>query len=92
MSTRLLSIATVIHSGENLSNHSAIVTKLRVDELDLQLDVNFTNVRSCWVKANEEAKPHLDSMLVNQLHEIPEFECFSCQDVPFQASVHGEEI
>ena len=95
MSARLLSIVTeagVIHSGENLSNHSAIFAKLRVGELDLQLDFDSPNVWSCWVKANEEAKGHFKSTLANQLHEIPEFECFSCQDVLCQASTHREDI
>ena len=42
-----------MHSAENISNHSAIYTKLEFDRLDYSTEV-LTKVN--WAKASEQAK------------------------------------
>jgi hypothetical protein len=84
--------AGVIHSGENLSNHSAIYVKINVGQLDLKLEENTPQIRTCWAKANEEAKENFQSTLANKLNEIPQHEFVNCQDVHCQSETHGEGI
>ena len=73
MSDRLfaaVSEAGVIHSGENMSNHSATYSKLKVGTLDLTVESVTPQQRSCWTKANEDAKANFKTTLASKLGEI----------------------
>ena len=74
------------------SNHSAIFVKLQVGELDLQLETDSPKARSCFAKANEEAKANFKSTLACKLSEIPIIECSTCQDVQCKTIKHQSEI
>ena len=48
--------AGVIHSGENLLNHSAIYTKIGIKGQDSSTEVTQSESRVNWAKASNEAK------------------------------------
>ena len=95
MSDRLfaaVSEAGVIHSGENLSNHSAIYSKVKVGSLDLTVETATPQQRSCWTKANEDAKANFKTTLASKLGEIQKPACVHCLDLKCQSMNHTESI
>ena len=59
----LVEDAGVIHSGEHLSNHSAIYLKLKIDKLSLEVEEATRVPRSSWKKANDDAKEAFKNIL-----------------------------
>ena len=85
-----ISEAGVINSGENPSNHSAIFTKLNVEELDLTLEAHAPPVRVQWGKANSDAQSKYKTCLSEKLNSISLPECINCQNL--QCKEHSEML
>ena len=87
----VVSEAGTLHSGDNPSNHSAIFAKLRVGELDLELETLSSEPKISWDKANEDAKLNYKNVLSSKLSNISvQPECIECQD--FHCKDHSEFI
>ena len=67
---QVVSEAGVLHCGSNPSNHSAIFAKLKVGDLDLELETCIPEKRSCWSKANEDSKSYFQEILSTKLEQI----------------------
>ena len=84
-----VSEAGVIHSGSNPSNHSAIFAKVKVEELDLNLETVSSQARSSWSKANEDAKLNFKETLTGKLNKIGvQSQLLECHDL--HCKVHME--
>ena len=79
-----------MHGGDNPSNHSAIYAKLKVGELDLQLESTKAPKRTCWAKSSEQAKEKYQCTLVEKLASIPAPNCADCQDT--HCTAHTEDL
>ena len=82
----------VIHSGENLSNHSAIYLKLDSGHLNLQLEQPQPVKKTCWINATEEAKELFKYTLASKIKDLPRYECISCHDLTCQKVIHHSGI
>ena len=73
--------AGVVHSGENLSQHSAIYVK--IDFGNIEYDRTFRKKKKlvCWDKATDEAKKRFKNVLADTLDELPHPNCAACVDV-----------
>ena len=84
--------AGVVHTGENLSNHSAIYVKIDVGRLDIRLEKSAAEKRSSWVKASYDAKELYKIKLAEKLNHIPVYECISCKNVHCVKKIHHNGI
>ena len=82
----------VIHSGENLSKHSAICLKLDSGQLNLQLERPQPVKKTCWINATEEAKELFKYTLASKINDLPRYECISCHDLTCQKVIHHSGI
>ena len=92
-SSRLYSSVTeagVLHSGENISNHSAIYMKINLGKVELSLENEVRVKKISWDKATDDAKIHYSSQLETLLQNIPIPECISCSDLC--CTGHREEL
>ena len=62
--------AGVIHSGENLSNHSPIYTKLNLSGIDNSVEGVKNARKVSWSKASEEAQQKFKEMLDTRLASV----------------------
>ena len=74
------------------ANHSAIYAKMNVGTLDHHIESETPQRRSCWAKANEEAKDNFKSTLATKLNDIPEPGCIHCLDIHCQSSQHMDSM
>ena len=84
--------AGVLHSGDNMSNHAAIYSKVMVGSLDLRLEIAPPQERTCWYKASEEAKLNFKLNLAEKLNQIQEPLCFNCSNVHCQCQDHIDSL
>ena len=82
--------AGVVHSGENISNHSAIYTKIAVEDLNLYTEKLPSQIRINWNKASEAAKTSFKETVKKNLDEITLPKCLSCANL--HCKVHDPEI
>ena len=61
-------------------------------ELDLKLDAHTPQTRTCWAKANGEAKENFKTTLALKLNEIPEHSFVQCHNVHCQSHEHVDGI
>ena len=73
--------AGVVHSGMNTSNHSAIFTKLRVGDLNLEMESIKGEKRANWAKATDAAKENYKITLSGKLNALAQPNCVNCQDL-----------
>ena len=95
ISPRLLTAvgdAGVIHSGENMSNHSAIFIKIEIGTLGLELDNAVYVPRSSWSNATEDAKYAYKESLASRLNNLPLYSCISCHDLNCSDPAHLQGI
>ena len=60
----------MIHSGENLSNHSPIYSKLKLNNIDDSTEPMKSTRKVCWSKASEEAKENYKQIAATKLEDI----------------------
>ena len=82
--------AGVIHSAQNLSNHSAIFVKISVGEVDLNMEKVTMPKRVKWDRATEDAKLNYKNQLGEMLSSLPIPDCSACELV--HCKVHAEGI
>ena len=82
--------ADVIHSADNVSNHSAIYTKLKFDSFDYSTESCVIPRKANWAKASNEAKDNYVHTLNKYLKDIKEPGCINCLDL--QCKDHLQDI
>ena len=83
--------ANVLHCGGNPSNHSPIYLKLRVGELDLELESPNPESRISWDKATEDARLNYQDQLASKLDLIEcSASCMNCTS--FNCISHTEDL
>jgi len=83
--------ADVINSADNLSNHLPIYCKLKVDQLNLEMEENVNAPKPSWNRANEQQRREYEETLNNYLSRIntPEL-CDLCGTL--QCQQHEEAV
>ena len=82
--------AGVIHCGENTSNHSAIYTKVSVENLNLVTEKPPSQPKVTWNNASEAAKRKFKETVNNNLSKIALPNCLSCYNL--HCHDHDSEI
>ena len=82
--------AGVIHSGENVSNHSAIYCKVDIGRIDLSMESVKLKPKPSWEKADEEHKVEFSNYLVDKLGDIEIPDCIGCTNSA--CNVHDDDI
>ena len=82
--------AGVIHSGGNVSNHSAVYCKIDIGEIDVNMESVKIKPKPSWGKATEEHKKEFTKYLDDKLGEITVPECAKCTN--FQCETHDDDI
>ena len=82
--------AGVLHSGENMSNHSPIYMKVAMNKLELTTESLVTSSKVCWQKATESSKANYSKTLTEMLNSVALPSCISCTNL--QCKIHDEEI
>ena len=82
--------AGVIHSGENVSNHSAIYCKVDIGQIDVSMESVKLKPKPSWDKADEQHKIEFSSYVENKLVNIEVPSCISCRS--FQCNIHDDDI
>ena len=89
---QVVSEAGVLHCGSNPSNHSAIFAKVKVRDLDLELETSIPEKRSSWSKASEDAKSYFQELLVEKLDKISaKPELLMCKDLHCKSHMENLE-
>ena len=83
--------ARVIHSGENLSNHSAIYVKISIGETDIKCETPRRTKVVSWAKATDDAKENFRNVLEDQLSNINKPECIECTDLDCSEHAHKSD-
>ena len=82
----------VIHSGENLSNHSAINVKILLRETEIKHETPCRNKVVSWAKATDDANDNFRSVLEEHLCNINLPGCINCTDVDCSEHEHRFDI
>ena len=82
--------AGVIHSGENLSNHSAIYLKVSLGDIELSMEEPSREKQVSWQKASDDAKEGFKSVLQGMLLNIAVPACSNCEDL--KCTTHADEM
>ena len=70
-----------MHSGMNNSNHSAIFTKLKVGELNIEVESIKSEKRVNWAKASDIARENYRFNLSGKLNTLASPDCLNCHDL-----------
>ena len=73
--------ASVIHNGDNPSNHSPIYTKLDVGQFSLEVEKIQGQKRVNWSKATDVAIENYKLTVTYKLDSIVVPECHNCTDL-----------
>ena len=79
-----------MHSGDNLSNHSAIYMKVSLGDIELSMEQPKREKMVSWDKASDDAKDNFKLTLQAKLLNLAEPGCADCLDL--HCSDHTAEI
>ena len=80
--------ADVLHSSDNLSDHSPIFCKLKVGNLDVSLENEKKKSVPSWKKSKENEKEAWSLDITERLNKLQMPNCFKlCKNV-----IHGRDI
>ena len=82
--------AGVIHSGENLSNHSAIYLKIRLGDIELSMDEPRKERMVSWQRASDDDKDNFKYVMQEKFQNLNLPACASCQDLA--CTIHTDEM
>ena len=86
--------AAPVHLGDNLSRHSPIMMKLKLDQIVTSKTRQSEKSRlrkPAWYKATQDDRNNYTGMLDIHLKNLTIPESLSCKDVTCQCSLHSEE-
>ena len=84
--------ASVIHSGQNLSDHCPIYCKFNAGDLDVSLENETKRNVPSWKKATDDDKNTYNQVLAEKLSQVAIPECINCQDVHCTGDDHREQL
>ena len=73
--------ASVIHSGDNTSNHSPIYCKINIGDIDTNTESVDSKSKPSWNKASDEDKKKYINVLDEKLASIEIPDCVECSDL-----------
>ena len=82
--------AGVIHSADNLSNHSPIFCKIDIGEIDNSTEEVKTTPKPSWAKATPENIENYKGDLENRLSDIVVPNCVNCRDPV--CKLHSDQV